>query len=56
MFKYLVDRASERSTWLGVIAFASSVGVSVNPEIAGHVATIGVAAAGVVSALTKDKQ
>lgn len=56
MFKYLLERASERSTWLGVIAFASSVGVTVNPEIAGNVATIGVAAAGLVGALTKDRQ
>ncbi|HZH28884.1 MAG TPA: hypothetical protein VEY95_17050 [Azospirillaceae bacterium] len=52
---FLLDRARERSTWLGLIAVAAAFGVHVSPEQAEAIATAGVAVAGVVGVLTKDR-
>lgn len=51
---FLLDRARERSTWLGLIAVASAFGVYVSPEQAEAIATAGVAVAGAVGILTRD--
>lgn len=52
--KWFVARAKERSTWMGLVAVASAFGVSLSPELAQHIAAVGIALAGLVSTLTKD--
>ena len=53
--KYLLDRFSERSTWLGLAALAGSLGVVIEPALVEHIAGIGVGVVGLVFALTADR-
>ncbi|WP_420403306.1 hypothetical protein [Nisaea sp.] len=52
---WLLNRLRERSTWLGVTACLASLGIAVAPELRDAIAGFGVAAAGLVAALTADK-
>lgn len=56
MFKYILDRLKERSTWLGIIAFATSCGASIATELSEAIISAGVALAGIVGVVTKDKE
>jgi len=56
MFKYIINRLTERSTWLGLIALASSCGAAISTELTEPIITIGVALAGLVGIVTKDKE
>ena len=56
MFKYLCKRLSERSTWLGLIAFATACGVELEVALTEQIIAAGVALAGLVGILTKDQQ
>lgn len=51
--QYLIDRLKERSTWLGIIALATAVGVSLSPEQAEALAVAGTALAGVIAVFTR---
>lgn len=53
--KYLIERARERTTWAGLIALASGVGLSIRPDLAESIISIGVAIGGLLFALTADK-
>lgn len=55
MLKWIIDRAQERSTWAGIIAIATAAGVSLSPEAKDAIITLGLALAGAVLTLTKDK-
>lgn len=52
--QYLLDRAKERSTWMGLVGLVSAFGVALAPEQIEAVVALGVAAAGAVAAFTKD--
>lgn len=56
MFRYILNRLKERSTWLGLIAFATSCGATIATELTEPIITIGVALAGLVGVVTKDKE
>lgn len=52
---YIIARLSEPSTWRGIFAFLTGVGVAINPDqVAAYTAT-GLALIGLLGALTKDK-
>jgi hypothetical protein len=51
---FLVARARERSTWLGVVAFATAFGVRMDPEQAEALVAFGLAAAGAVAVFWPD--
>jgi hypothetical protein len=51
---YLIERARERSTWAGLIAVLSGVGIGIRPELADSIVAIGVAVGGLLFALTRD--
>ena len=53
--RYAISRLQERSTRLGLIAVAASVGVAIEPAQLEHVVTVSVAVMGVVEALFPDK-
>lgn len=53
---WLINRAKERSTWLGLIALLSGFGLKLNPEMADSIMALGLAAAGFIGVLTQDKK
>lgn len=53
--EYLVSRAKERSTWLGLISLATALGLALDAAQQDAVIAAGMAAAGLVAAFTKDK-
>lgn len=55
MFKYIFNRLKERSTWLGIIGLITACGASISTELAEHIIAAGIAIAGAVGILTKDK-
>lgn len=55
MLKWIIDRAKERSTWIGLTGLLTAAGIALSPEQAEAIATVGVALAGAVAVLTKDK-
>lgn len=52
---WLVARLSEKSTYLGLGLLLSAAGLSVAPDLGQAVVAVGVAVAGLVSVLLKDK-
>ena len=56
MFKFICKRLTERSTWLGLIAFATACGVQIEGAVAEQVISAGVALAGLVGILTRDNK
>lgn len=52
---WLVDRLSERSTYLGIGMLLTAAGVTVAPDLGNALVALGLAAAGVVAVLIKDK-
>ena len=55
MFKYILNRLTERSTWLGVIALATACGATSEAAIAEQIIAAGMAVAGLIGVVTKDK-
>lgn len=56
MFKYLLKRLSKRSTWLGLIGLATACGATVEPALAEYIISAGLALAGIIGVVTKDKE
>lgn len=54
-FSWVLDRLSERSTWLGLIGSLTGLGVVVQPQVAITIAGAGAFLAGLIAAATKDK-
>jgi hypothetical protein len=52
---YLLARASENSTWRGVILLLTSLGVSVEPSLQNHIVATGLAAVGLINFFRKQK-
>lgn len=52
---YLIGRAKERSTWLGLISLATALGLVISPLQQEAIIAAGMAAAGLVGAFTRDK-
>ena len=55
MFKYILNRLTERSTWLGVIVLATACGATIEAAIAEQIIAAGMAVAGLIGVVTKDK-
>ena len=55
MFKYIINRLTERSTWLGIIALATAGGAVIEAAIAEQIIAAGMAVAGLIGVVTKDK-
>ena len=50
----LVQRFKEASTWRGIIAVLTAVGVSLNPDEVAAIVSAGMALAGLVGVFTSD--
>ncbi len=55
VLNWLGSRLGERSSWLGLTAILTSVGLSVSPELQDVIIQLGVSAAGLIAFLTCDK-
>lgn len=53
--QFVLARLKERSTWLGLVAFATALGVGITPEQGEAIAGAGLALAGLIGVFTKDK-
>lgn len=56
MMKYILNRLTERSTWLGLIALIAACGATIEPTLSEHIISGGMALAGIIGVLTKDKE
>jgi len=52
--EYILQRLSERSTWVGITGVASVLGVVFSPEHAAAVATVGATVASIIQVVVKD--
>lgn len=53
---FVLARARERSTWLGLVSLATALGLMLTPEQAEAIVAAGIAVAGLLSVLTVDKK
>lgn len=56
MFKYILKRLTERSTWLGALALATACGATIEQALADQIIAAGMAVAGLIGIVTKDQQ
>ncbi len=52
---YLLERLTERSTWIGITAVISGAGISIAPELTNSVISMGMGVAGIISMVTRDQ-
>jgi hypothetical protein len=50
---YIVDRAKERSTWVGVIGVLSALGIGIEPALADAIIAVGTGLAGLIGIFTR---
>ena len=55
IIQFIVGRAKERSTWLGLISFATALGLALTADQQEAIIAAGMGAAGFVAAFTADK-
>ena len=55
VFNWLGSRLHERSSWLGLTAVLASVGITISPELQDVIIQGGIALAGLITFLTKDR-
>lgn len=53
--QWLIDRARERSTWMGLTALAGLCGVQIAPEQVDAIVQGAIALAAVIAAVTRDR-
>lgn len=54
--QWILNRAAERTTWLGLIGLVTSAGASVSPTQAESIVTVGAGLASAVLAFTADSK
>lgn len=52
---WVIARLSEKTTWYGVTALLTAAGVAVSPELKEAIGLAGVAVAGLIAVVTKEK-
>lgn len=55
MKSYLLERLKEASTWRGLTALLTAIGVALSPEQVNAIVSAGLALMGVLGVFTKDK-
>lgn len=53
MKKYLLERASEPSTWRGISLFLTAFGIYVDPALFQQITTVGLSVVGLIGIATK---
>jgi hypothetical protein len=54
IFQYILNRAKERSTWLGLVSLATAAGLVLRPDVQEAIVATGMSLAGLILAVTKD--
>jgi|GEM_PF-3523598 len=55
ILNYITARLTEASSWFGIIAFATVLGVNFTPELSGLVTSAGVALASLLAFVIREK-
>ena len=55
MLDVIWERLGEASTWRGIFAFLTAVGVAIRPELMEAIIVVGMGIVGLIGVLTKDK-
>jgi len=55
LLDFLLTRARERSTWLGVISLVTALGLSLGTEASEAIIAAGMSVAGLIAVFTSDK-
>lgn len=55
MLDFILERGKEASTWRGLMALVTAVGIAVSPELGEAIVALGLAVIGILGVLTKDK-
>lgn len=53
--KWILSRARERSTWIGITALLTGIGVTISGEISDVIVSLGMGFSGLIAMLTGDK-
>lgn len=56
MLEFIIARGKEASTWRGLVALLTAVGITVTPELAEAVVALGLAVIGILGLFTADKK
>jgi len=56
VFKYIMNRAKERSTYIGLFSVLGAFGAGINPDMAEAIIGAGVGLSGLVSVLVPDRK
>lgn len=56
MKAYLIERFKEASTWRGIVALLTAIGVTLSPEQGEAIVALGLAAIGTLGVFTADKK
>jgi hypothetical protein len=52
---WLIERLKEPTTWRGIVLLLTSAGMTVSPEMAAGIVSLGLAVAGFIGVITKEK-
>jgi hypothetical protein len=55
MKEYLIERAKEMSTWLGIIGLATAAGVTFSPDLQEAIINAGLAVASLVAVIFRER-
>ena len=50
----IIEALKQESTWRGLIAIATALGVTISPELSGHIIAVGLALIGSINIAKKD--
>lgn len=56
ILQFILSRAKERSTWLGIVSMVTALGLLLTPEQSEAIVAAGMSLAGLIGALTTDKK
>ena len=55
MMDWILERARERSTWLGLVSLLTAIGITLSPDQVAAIIAAGVAIGSLVAVFTRDK-
>lgn len=56
MFKFILNRLTERTTWAGLVAIGTACGATIEPALSEQIIAVGLAVAGLIGVVTKDRK
>lgn len=56
MLDFILERGKEASTWRGLVALLTAVGITISPELTEALVSAGLAIIGILGVVTADKK